>query len=256
MAGFGDTSQLRGWKIVTSDTDSSHARYYESIFTLGNGYLGVRGAYEEAETVTLYEPLTLIAEVYDDPGMDEHPERLAPAPNWLRIDFDDGGGKLSTALSTVLSETRTLDLKRGVLERHTRLQSDGGRITSIISSRLVSMARPHVCAIAYSVIPENYSGSVKLTSSIDGAATYGDGLLQTEAVSGRHIDSTVCLAVRTLHSGIDICVAARHRLECGGREMQITGRLQEHVGSIGLVYEFEGEQGQVYTLEKTADLDT
>lgn len=251
-----DTSHLRGWKIITEDFDPANSKYFESIFTLGNGYLGVRGSLEEAVTDPHNEPMTLIAEVYDDPGVDDKPERLAPAPNWLRISFDDGSGPLSVAGSTVLSQVRTLSMRRGTLTRHARFQGGDGRITSIISTRLVSMARPHLAAITYSVIPENYSGRVKLTSMIDGVVTYGDGFVQTEEVSKSSNGNTISYVARTRQSGIDIAEAARHYLigETGKVEADVTVR--EPDNGIALDFAFSVEMGKLYSLEKVVAIDT
>lgn len=250
------TSHLRGWKIVTEDLDPSHRKYYESTFTLGNGYLGVRGSYEEAVTGEFSEPLTLIAEVYDDPPYYEHPERLAPTPNWLPVTFDSGSGPFSTDGAGVLGEARQLDMKRGVLTRRLRRVDGQGRITSIISSRIVSQARPHIAAIAYSVVPENYSGRVTLTSTLDGAARYGDGITQTEVVSKSHDGETITLVARTLQSGIDIAEAARHRLVSKGGAVGAAIGPVAHEGGVGLEYSFDAEMGRVYTLEKVVALDT
>lgn len=256
MAKTGDTSHLRGWKIVSHDIDSSHLKYYESLFTLGNGYLGVRGSHEEAKTDDSNEPMTLIAEVYDDPGNDDSPDRLAPAPNWLCITFDDGDGPFSIQGSKVLSETRTLDMKRGTLTRHVRFAGKNGKITSIISTRVVSQARPHIGAIAYSIVPENYSGKVGITSMLDGTATYGDGIVQTEPVSISRDGDLVTCVVRTLQSKIEIAEAARHKLLSAGKPMEADAKLKKSTGKIGIEYTFDAEQGKVYTLEKIVGIDT
>lgn len=255
-AGKADTSHLRGWKIVTDDVDLSHLKYWESVFTLGNGYLGVRGSLEEARTDESNEPLTLIAEIYDDPPYEEHPERLAPAPNWTCITFDDGTGQFSLAESNILSQTRILDMRRGTLTRHVRFEGEDGRITSIISTRLVSMARPHIAAIAYSIVPENYSGKVLLISQLDGTVTYGDGIVQTEEVSKNWDKNIISLVVKTKQSGIDIAEAARHRLVCGLSKVDASVDVEQPKGKIGLKFVLDVEQGKVYTLEKVVAIDT
>lgn len=256
MAKIGDTSHLRGWKIVTEDVEASHTKYYESIFTLGNGYLGVRGAYEEASVDGVNEPLTLIAEVYDEPEPVDKQERLAPAPNWLCITFDDGSGPLAIGKSKVLSQVRTLDIKRGTLDRHVRFESSDGRITSVISSRIVSQARPHIAAIAYSVIPENYSGTVKLTSMIDGTATYGDGYVQTQETSKIRDGGTIAYVATTVQSKLTIAEAARHRLLSAGHEVDAVVRVKKPQKKIGLEFEFDVTEGAVYTLEKVVAVDS
>lgn len=241
-----NASHLRDWNIVSEDTEPAHRKYYESIFTLGNGYLGVRGSREEDRLDDNSQPLTLIAEIYDDPG--HEPERLAPVPNWLGITFDDG----SRAAGGISSEIRNLDMKRGVLRRYARFESESGRVTHIMSSRIVSQARPHIAAIAYSILAENYSGRVTLRSTLDLCATYPDRRPQTEVISADATGSTISLLVRTLQSGIQIALAARHKLVGGDAPLLA----EEGSGEVGLGFSFHAEQGTVHTLQKVVAFDT
>lgn len=255
MAKVKGAEHLRGWKIVTDDLEPGRNKYYESVLTLGNGYLGSRGAYEETTLDENNGPLTLIAEVYDDPESAE-PSRSAPAPHWQRILFNDGSGTFNIWTSKILSQERTLDMKRGTLMRHVRFEGGDGRITSIISTRLVSMARPHIAAIAYSIIPENYSGEVKLSSAIDGNATYWDGVVQLEEASKERDGNTIAYAARTLESKVDIVEVARHLLVSDGEEVDADVSVKKPENRIGLEFKFNAEQGRVYTLEKTVAIDT
>lgn len=250
-----DISQLTGWEITTDNIDSSNNTYFESLFTLGNGYLGVRGSHEEAITDAHNWPLTLIAEVFDDPDS-PNPTRLAPAPNWLTINFNDGSGVFAIDKVKILSQTRTLNMKRGILERHVRYENQDGKITSIISTRITSMARPHVAAIAYSIIPENYSGEVSITSLLDGTAIYHDLMLQTDVVSTDRSGNIVSVVIRTRQTKLDIAEAARHKLISDNKEVNAEVTVQKPAGKIGLEYKFNAELGKVYTLEKVVAFDS
>lgn len=254
------TGHLRGWKIVAENAEPGYTFYFESVMTLGNGYLGVRGSREEAKTTKLDNPLTLIAEAYDRPrslpGVPRdysQTSRLAPAPNPLSILFNDGTGTLSYKTARVLSETQTLDMKRGALERRVRFKSKGGCVTSIVSRRIVSQARPHLIAIRYAVTPENYSGPVTLTSLLDASVTYPDGLVQTKVLSKGREGDTVSMEVKTFQTRTRIAEAARHRLS-GADEAKVAEKTSEK--KTGLTWRFDARRGKTVVLEKVVALMT
>ncbi len=251
------TKHLRSWRIVAEDPPWSQLMYFESLMTLGNGLLGVRGAREEAVPGARERPMTLMAEVYDRPRRPARTPRdyrstarLAALPNPLFIDFDDGGGWLSDRPRAILSDRRTLDLRRGVLERVVRLRGPDGRITRIASRRLVSQARPHLVAIRYAVTPENYSGPVRLASAIDGAATYPDGVEQVRELSRGRSGGDCWVLVGTRQSGLRIAEAARSRLSCRGRAVVAEASTVDRAGRTGASFRLEARRGAPVVLEK------
>ena len=55
------------WTLTEPELDPAKLRARETIFTIGNGYLGTRGSFEEGYPDAL--PATLVHGVYDDvPG--------------------------------------------------------------------------------------------------------------------------------------------------------------------------------------------
>ncbi|MCY2924294.1 MAG: hypothetical protein NT031_02460 [Planctomycetota bacterium] len=256
------TKHLRGWNIVADNPAPALEAYFESVMTLGNGLLGIRGSREESAPGEVARPLTLMAEVYDrpkcPPGLPAKyraPARLAAMPNAMAIDFDDARGPMSAHPKGIVSETRTLDMKRGLLDRVVRYKSRGGRITRIESRRLVSQARPHVAAIRWSFTPENYSGPVTLTSRIDGTARHVDGLEQTKELETGHDAGTAWMLVQTAQFRTQVAVAARHELTCGGKPVPVKTRVIKARRKIALALRIEAVRGQTVTLEKIVVMD-
>ncbi len=256
------TKHLRGWKIVAENPAASLEAYFESVMTLGNGLLGIRGSREESGPGDVARPLTLMAEVYDrpkcPPGLPakyRDPSRLVAMPNAMVIDFDDGAGPMSGNGRGIVTETRTLDMKRGLLDRVVRYKSKGGRVTRIESRRLVSQARPNVAAIRWSFTPENYSGPVTLTSRIDGTARHFDGLEQTKELETGHDAGTAWMLVQTAQFRTQVAVAARHSLSCAGQPVAAKTRVIKARRKGGLVMRIEAACGQTVTLEKIVVMD-
>jgi len=252
-------SHLRGWRIVAENPAPEEIKYFESLLTLGNGFLGVRGSREEAIVSGAGWPLTLMAEVYDRPQRAyrlpatpkyRSPTRLAPIPGWLSVRFNDGSGWFPACGGRILSETFVLDMQRGTLQRAVRYKSPDGRITRLTTCRLVSQARPHVAALRYSIRPENYDGPVMLESMMDGAAAYPGKCPQTREQAKVVDGPIVSYVARTLQSRIDVALAARHTLSAARRPVEASLSPRRPKNKIGLVCRFTAARGRTYDFEK------
>ncbi len=111
MKALHDTSHLRRWRITFDTPQDAHNLFMETILTLGNGFLGIRGAREESRTSRNANPVTLVAETYNAPGRRkgesrrvQRPTRLAVTPNWLRIRVHDGESWTGHRANRVLEE--------------------------------------------------------------------------------------------------------------------------------------------------------
>jgi kojibiose phosphorylase len=245
----GDTRHLRPWGIETDSLDPDWVKYFETIMTQGNGYLGTRGSFEEpcpGES----GPLTLLAGIYDTPAKENAVTRLAAAPNWLLLRFHDGTDWFSTTTGELLEHRRTLSFRTGILKRDIRWRSGSGRITRLVFRRFVSMARPNVCAISLEVVPENYSGSVTISSELDCAAWYPDGVPQTQLVSLGSRDDVIHGLVKTREEAHLIAEAARTRVFLRGRPVPATRRDAATATTAAQEISFLAEQGERYVVEK------
>ena len=195
----------------------------ETLCTLGNGYLGVRGARLESRDDGVHYPGTYLAGVYDRLRSDiagrraEH-ESIVNAPSWLPLSFSAAGGPwLGEAGAAVSDEELRLDLRAGVLVRRFRVSDPAGRRTRVAERRLVSMAGPHLAGAEVVLVAENWAGTLRVRSGIDGTCCT-DQTAEERLLSHCHLVLTgsgedppgrVWLAARTVQSGITVAVAAR-----------------------------------------------
>ena len=124
------------WHLREQGFNPDHIPYYESVFALGNGYLGTRGSVEEF--VRQSSPATLIAGLYDKAP--EHVTELANAANWLGIELSLEGESVSLEGGRILEHERILDLHAGVLYRKSLFQLRSNRQLQVVSRRFVSRA--------------------------------------------------------------------------------------------------------------------
>ncbi len=256
-----DTSPLRGWKIVCSSPRPEERAYWESVFTLGNGLLGIRGSREEADPAPPDLPMTLMAEVYgrparqqDEPPKYRRPSRLVNLPNVFAMRLFDGDTLVTDPAVAPEEETTTLDMRAGTLKRVTRFVHAMNRRTRIESCRLVSQSRPNIVAIRYRITPLNYSGTLTVSSLLDARGGYPDGIVQTRQTDSGSDECTAWYALRSLQTGIGVAVAARHAFHAGRADASFTERPVRDAHLAGVALTFHAEQGRTYTVEKVVSI--
>ncbi len=154
----------KDWLIEETEFDKNKLNVYETIFTVGNGYLGTRGSLEEGHLAGL--PGTYINGVFDH--FDSFIIDLVNAPDWSELSIWVEGEKLSWHTCSVLEHYRTLDMKQGFLYRTTRFKDRKGRITNYESIRYANFKNKNQFEIKVNITPENYSGTIKVMAPING----------------------------------------------------------------------------------------
>lgn len=153
----------RCWLIEEDGFDPARANFWETLLTVGNGYLGTRGSLEEGHKGE--QSATYLAGVYDH--HDSTVVDLVNAPDWLPLQVRVEGELLDVKCCTVLSHRRVLDLRRGALHRDTLFEDSRGRRTRIASVRFASMADRHLCGIRLRVTPENHASRITVESALN-----------------------------------------------------------------------------------------
>ncbi len=208
------TSEI--WSVVERDFDPKRMHHSETVFTIGNGYLGTRGAFEERVSGEMRA--TFLHGVFDDAPVVF--TELANAPDWLDLDVWLAGERFDLLVGEVLAYTRALDLRSGMLRREVTWRSPRGRATRLVFERFASLADAHVCAVRASFTPLDYTGQIDVRSGLDGDADnlalkhwawLGQGLRGAEA----------WLHVRTRGSHIELAAAQSLSL----RTTMATGRV-------------------------------
>src|SRR5262249_38354729 len=114
------------WIIAEDVYSPDRARHFETIMTLANGYLGVRGS--SAEGTAAEHPGPDLGGVFNRPG--DEPTELPNIPAWLGVMMLVDGRQVSPLKGQLLDYRRYLDMKRGILVRQFRVKRQG-RITRV-----------------------------------------------------------------------------------------------------------------------------
>jgi trehalose/maltose hydrolase-like predicted phosphorylase len=148
------------WLIVDEGFVLAREHEVESVFAVSNGCLGVRGSV--AEGTSLSDPATFVAGVYDvEPGWNAIPGLMVLA-DWTEMRVIVEGRPLALETGETLEHQRVLDMKQGVLWREWVHRGPAGRVTRLRSVRFASRADWHLAVQCATVVPDNYSGHVRI----------------------------------------------------------------------------------------------
>lgn len=259
---------MTSWVFAYDGFDPERERQREALFTLGNGYMGTRGALPHTQAGDLHYPGTYLAGVYNRSwstieGQDVEIESLVNAPNWLPLTWRiEGGAWLDFNAVTILDYRQELDLKRGVLSRTYRVEDAQGRRTRVTERRFVHMQQCHLAGLDLSLLAENWSGCLEVWTAIEGRVTNSlvtdergmNGQHLEPVATGKHDADGLWLTARTLQSRIEISVAARTRITVGESAEPATRGLEETSGAIAQTMTLDVSEGDEVVVEKVAAL--
>jgi hypothetical protein len=187
----------RLWKLEEFPFHPEKLKYYETIFTIGNGYLAARGSFEEGYDGD--SPVTLVHGIFDHAPNVLVPE-LVNVPNWLpiRIWIDGTPFKLVNQNDTTLNPPdgavigyrRTLHLNQGLLRREVLFRAASGAIVRLVFERFASLHDVHVLAQRVQLIPVDGTPEIRVESGIDTEVTNNGAvhwLPDTHAVANRDL---------------------------------------------------------------------
>jgi alpha,alpha-trehalose phosphorylase len=219
------------WQIEQEGFDPAREHAMESLFTVGNGYLGVRGAFDQSLPGSQGD--LFIAGIYDR----KHPERpysevefigegrehdpyselvSAPFPFRLRLTVD--GHALDVDGPHAHAHRRLLDMRRGILYRDDVFETDVDRRIVVRSCRCASLADRHLLLQEITVRLENHSGVVDLDASLADPDLAVNHPHLTARDPGDIDLTTEVHCFTTQASGFEICLAARMTLANSGRD--------------------------------------
>lgn len=235
------------WLIEEESYVPEKNPFYETLFTLANGYVGVRGSLEQGSQTS--RPGTYFAGVFDATPF--FFTELANAPSWVGLKVIADGETVDLEKGEILDYRRFLDMKKGLLIQLLRWKSPMGKITRFESWRLVHLSHKHVALIKGIIVPENYSGTVSLKSSLDG---YTFNTSSPKQLKIKHFKLTeygdrkedgIYLEMKTYTSGISICMASKLKLNVPSQR-----DVEYDVDKVAEVLTFQVEEGKIYEFEK------
>jgi len=252
-----------GWKLLYCGLDRGDEKLRETLTTVGNGYMGVRGCFECERASYYHYPGMYLAGIFNRVPTTVHGREIfnndfVNCPNWLPVEFRIGNSAFISPLDMeLLSYRQELDLRRGILVRTMVCRDAHGLITRIRSKRLASMAEPHLCALRFELTPVNYQAPITVRASLDGNVE-NQGVPRYSQLTSKHLDlmhagqteDGICLRVKTNASGYQVHMQARTRVLEQNKALSLERRIIRNKAEIGEEMVFTARENQTYALEK------
>jgi trehalose/maltose hydrolase-like predicted phosphorylase len=229
------------WTVIESKFDPEQIHGRETVFTIGNGYLGTRGSFEEGYPLAL--PATLIHGLYDDVPVVY--TELANCPDWLSLVVIVEGERFRLDRGEILHYERQLDLHHGILSRSVRWRSPKGNTVDLRFSRFASLADPHLLALRCQITPIDFEGTIEVQASINGYPE-NQGFDHWQRLDQGQSNEEIWLQMRTRSTRIELGMAAKMTVLGTIASLQVMNT----PGYPTLSTSFSAIAGQTITVEK------
>lgn len=260
------------WNVVEDGFWPERNRITESIMSLGNGYMGMRGNFEEKYSGSSLQGTYIAGVYYPDRtvvgwwkiGYPEYFAKVLNAVNFIGIDVVIGERPLDLHTWQPTAFKRTLDMQKSELTRSFEVYDEEGRQFSINTKRFVSKAQRELAAISYSITlkhdPAQKGAEVSLTPCLDGNvvnedANYGEDFWLEVTQTSQHDHQLVTM--ETKKSGFIVAAASSFRVYLDGDELSdLPSQLVSRPRYAGAEVRATVKEGQTLTLEKTVTVTT
>ncbi len=239
-----------------------------TLLTTGNGYMGVRGSFEEYGSIRIQgayirgvidEIIEVMEPFADNEYMKkyyideerlrnfEYQDSIINNVDFLLIRVSIDGETFYPWEGKILEWERYIDMTDATLTRKVRWESNKGNVTDFVFRRFASFDNDHIYCQQVEITPINHSKKIEVLSGIDTRVkTCGQKI--TSVVNSDIMENAVY--VHTLMGkkyGFETGVTAYTRLY-GAAESWINADMD---GIAAQKTEFTGECGKTYTVEKS-----
>ena len=255
--------RLNEWEIIEDSFSPRRNFHNETIFSIGNGFVGIRGTYEEGldEKTGLGAEGTFLNGIYEEGiirygeiayGFPEKSQTMINVANGKKIVLYLEDELFDMQSGTLLEYMRLINMKEGVLKRSILWQSPEGRQIKLETERMTCFQRKNLAVVKYKVIPLNFEGNIRMISEIDGNLKrslvekdprIGSGLEKGAfyTVAAFAEGDTAVLMQRTRRTEMTVTCAARGIIST---QCSCTGEAFIEEDRVGFEYLIKGEKGK------------
>ena len=274
---------VRDWSLSEVLYGTEDLGVTETLFALGNGYLGMRGNVEEGRETYAHGtfingfhetyPIRHAEEAF---GFAKVGQTIVNVPDNKTIKLYVDDEPLLLSVADLEHYDRTLDFRAGVLTRDLIWRTPAGKRVQVSSRRMVSFTARHLAIMTFEVTMLDDSAPVVISSQTlnrqDGrdeyhvrSAAMGEGNLadprkaegfharvlepQTHSADGNRL----MMGYRCAHSGMTLAVGVDHQIMT---ENACTEHISADEDTGKMVYRVAASRGQTITVVKTVTYHT
>ena len=271
------------WKFTEAQFSDSDLGKTETLFALGNGYLGMRGNVEEGRDthshgtfINGFHETWPIQHAEEAFGFARVGQTMVNVPDAkvIRLYVDDE--PLLLPVADLLHYDRTIDFRTGVLSRDILWRTPGGKRVHIRSRRMVSFTQRHLAVLTFDVTMLDDAAPVAISSQIlnrqDGedeyhvpSAAMGEGIdprraeriqrrvLVPQTHGGSEQQGRVMMGYQCANSKMTLGVAADHHMETSNHYTQ---HIHVDDDTAKMTYRIDAQPGQTISLTKVVSYHT
>ncbi|MCP3965270.1 MAG: glycoside hydrolase family 65 protein [Lentisphaerae bacterium] len=237
----------------------------ETLYHTANGYIGVRGCFEEGVPSGVKSIRGTYINAFYDTEKLHYEERYTGFPDYsqcmlkvvdaqsIKLFIDDE--EFSMFEGELVSYKRILDAENGMVERVVQWKSPAGKEIELTVKRMVSFSQKEAFLTSYHVKCLNFKGLLKIVSSITSQVSNmsaehdprlgtsgGNRLLVKKISQSGNISSLEC---QTRNSGLTSICSMSNKLDTASESI-----VTDTDNSISETFELHVEAGSSVTLEK------
>jgi alpha,alpha-trehalose phosphorylase len=221
------------WALIETAFEDEYLQRAETIFSVANGYVGLRGCPDEGRPyhdrgtfINGFHEIWPIEHAEEAYGFAKVGQTIVPVPDARRFHLYVDDEPLHLPSADLESYERRLDFKRGVLDRDVLWRTPAGKLVRVRSRRFVSMEHRHLVGIRYEVTLLEGSAPIIVSSQLrheldggEGSPSHFDprksrGLGDVLRPVAQHCrDRRVVMRYQVAESGMTLACAIDHEVE-------------------------------------------
>ncbi|ETT30830.1 maltose phosphorylase [Paenibacillus sp. FSL R5-808] len=253
--------KLDEWSIIEEGFDPHTHEISESVFSIGNGFMGQRANFEEAYSGSSLQGSYMAGVYYPDKtrvgwwknGYPEYFAKVLNSTNWIGIGIEINGTPLDLAKCTVKNFVRELNMKEGYLSRSFTAVMEDGKELKVEAIRFVSIVRHEIGAIRYAVTPLNFGGELTITPYLDGDVKNKDSNYDEKfwlEVFKEAAQGSAALTVKTKKLDFHVTSVMSYNIVKNGEKLDVQAELIEQEKYAANRVSVSVSEGEVITVYK------
>ncbi|MDX2302900.1 MAG: glycoside hydrolase family 65 protein [Microscillaceae bacterium] len=220
------------WNIIEEGFIPEYNRISESVFSIGNGYMGQRANFEEKYSGESLRGTYMAGVYYPDKtrvgwwknGYPEYFAKVLNATNWIGIDIKINNIDLDLAQCEVLEFKRVLNMKEGYLQRSFLAKMPNGHTAKVDSQRFVSMRHKELGLIKYTLTLLTTDASLQIKPYLDADVVNQDSNYEEkfwiEVEKSMH-EGEAFVTAKTKKTDFHLCTGMKFQVFHNNKEIDI-----------------------------------
>ncbi len=251
------------WNIIEDGFHSEYHLISESIFSIGNGKMGMRGNFEEDYSGDSLQGNYLAGVYYPDKtkvgwwknGYPEYFAKVLNTVNWIGLTIRINNQLLDLNKCKIISFQSKLKMKEGILERNFQIALPNGNEIEVHSTRFYSLVEEDLGTLKYSIKALNFDGKISIESHLDFDVRNEDANYNEKFWKGISTDITSQYGIiksQTKKTNYKVACIMSNHFQLDDKDIYLDSKLIKASQRLSNTYELKLKEGQTISVFKYA----